>query len=87
MDLNVSLTEVVEGARVQVPTPSGPVALTVPAGANTGKVLRLKGKGVAGQGDQFVRLQVVLPETPDDELKKFVKKWPKRDYVPSRPTS
>jgi DnaJ-class molecular chaperone len=87
MDLNVSLTEVVEGARVQVPTPSGPVALTIPAGANTGKVLRLKGKGVAGQGDQFVRLQVVLPETPDDELKKFVKKWPKRDYVPTRPNS
>lgn len=87
MDLNVSLTEVVEGARVQVPTPSGAVALTIPAGANTGKVLRLKGKGVAGQGDQFVRLQVVLPETPDDELKKFVKKWAKRDYTPSRPSS
>ena len=87
MDLNVSLTEVVEGARVQVPTPSGPVALTIPAGANTGKVLRLKGKGVAGQGDQFVRLQVVLPETPDDDLKKFVKKWAKRDYVPTRPSN
>jgi DnaJ-class molecular chaperone len=85
MDLNVSLTEAVEGARVQVPTPSGPVALTVPAGANTGKVLRLKGKGVAGQGDQFVRLQVMLPETADEELRKFVKKWPKRDYTPPRP--
>jgi DnaJ-class molecular chaperone len=87
MDLNVSLTEVVEGARVQVPTPSGTVSLTIPAGANTGKVLRLKGKGVAGQGDQFVRLQVVLPETSDDELKKFVKKWAKRDYTPTRPSS
>ncbi|MFT3726327.1 MAG: DnaJ C-terminal domain-containing protein [Terricaulis sp.] len=87
MDLNVSLTEVVEGARVQVPTPSGAVSLTIPAGANTGKILRLKGKGVAGQGDQFVRLQVVLPEAPDDELKKFVKKWAKRDYTPTRPSS
>ena len=63
MDLNISLTEAVEGARVQAPTPSGPVTLTIPAGSNTGKVLRLKGKGVAGQGDQFVRLQVVLPDT------------------------
>ncbi len=85
MDLNVSLTEAVEGARVQAPTPTGPVTLTVPAGSNTGKTLRLKGKGVAGQGDQFVRLQVVLPDTPDEELRKFIKKWPKRDYVPPRP--
>jgi DnaJ-class molecular chaperone len=85
MDLNVSLTEAVEGGRVQAPTPAGPVTLTIPAGSNTGKTLRLKGKGVAGQGDQFVRLQVMLPETPDEDLKKFVKKWPKRDYVPLRP--
>jgi DnaJ-class molecular chaperone len=85
MDLNISLTEAVEGARVQAPTPSGPVTLTIPAGSNTGKTLRLKGKGVAGQGDQFVRLQVVLPDAPDEDLKKFVKKWPKRGYIPQRP--
>jgi DnaJ-class molecular chaperone len=85
MDLNISLTEAVEGGRVQAPTPSGAVTLTIPAGSNTGKTLRLKGKGVAGQGDQFVRLQVVLPEAADEELRKFVKKWPKRDYIPPRP--
>ncbi|MBS0386483.1 MAG: J domain-containing protein [Proteobacteria bacterium] len=84
MDLNISLPEAVEGARIQVPTPAGPVALTIPAGANTGKTLRLKGKGVAGQGDQLVHLHVVLPETPDEDLKKFVKKWSKRDYTPPR---
>ncbi|PZO50069.1 MAG: molecular chaperone DnaJ [Alphaproteobacteria bacterium] len=85
MDLNISLTEAVEGARIQAPTATGAVTLTIPAGSNTGKTLRLKGKGVGGQGDQFVRLQVVLPETTDEDLKKFVKKWPKRDYVPPRP--
>jgi DnaJ-class molecular chaperone len=85
MDLNVSLTEAVEGARVQVPTPTGTVALTIPAGANSGMTLRLKGKGVAGQGDQFVRLMVHLPDHLDDDLKKFVKKWGKRDYTPPRP--
>jgi DnaJ-class molecular chaperone len=84
VDLNISLTEAVEGARVQAPTVTGPVSLTIPAGSNTGKVLRLKGKGVGGQGDQFVRLQVMLPDAPDDDLKKFVKKWPKRDYAPPR---
>jgi DnaJ-class molecular chaperone len=86
MDLNISLTEAVEGAKIEAPTPGGNVSLTIPAGANTGKVLRLKGKGVSGQGDQFVRLQVVLPDTPDDELKKFVKKWSKRDQIPPRPS-
>jgi DnaJ-class molecular chaperone len=86
MDLGISITEAVEGARVQAPTPTGPVTLTVPPGSNTGKVLRLKGKGVAGQGDQLVRLQVVLPEAPDEELKRFVKKWHKRDYSPLRPS-
>ena len=87
MDLNVSLTEAIEGARVQVPTPSGQVALTIPSGANSGMTLRLKGKGVAGSGDQFVRLIVMLPETVDDDLKKFVKKWSKRDYTPPRPSN
>jgi DnaJ-class molecular chaperone len=84
-DLNISLAEAIEGARIQVPTPSGPVALTVPAGSNSGMTLRLKGKGVAGQGDQFVRLLVMLPEHIDEDLKKFVKKWNKRDYTPQRP--
>lgn len=85
MDLNISLTEAVEGGKVQAPTPTGNVTLTIPAGSNTGKTLRLKGKGVAGHGDQFVRLQVVLPDTPDEDLKRFAKRWPKRDYKPPRP--
>ena len=83
--VNVFPTAIREIVAEFAPTVSGPVSLTIPAGSNTGKVLRLKGKGVGGQGDQFVRLQVMLPETPDEDLKKFVKKWPKRDYSPSRP--
>jgi DnaJ-class molecular chaperone len=85
LDLQISIVEAVEGARIQVPTASGPVTLTVPEGANTGKVLRLKGKGVAEKGDQFVRLLVMLPEVLDDDLKRFVKKWNRRDYAPPRP--
>jgi len=85
MDLNISLAEAVEGAKIPAPTSTGTVTLTIPAGSNTGKTLRLKGKGVAGQGDQFVHLKVMLPDTPDEDLKKFVKKWAKRDYTPPRP--
>ena len=85
MDLQISITEAIEGAKVQAPTTSGTVTLTIPEGANTGKMLRLKGKGVTERGDQFVRLVVMLPETIDDELKKFVKKWSRRDYPTQRP--
>jgi DnaJ-class molecular chaperone len=84
-DLPISLTEAVEGARVNVPTPSGPVALTIPPGSNTGIVLRLKGKGVGPNGDQLVKLVLVLADANDEALRQFVKKWPGRDRNPARP--
>lgn len=85
VDLPISLTEAVEGGKVQAPTPSGAVSLTIPAGANTGMILRLKGRGVGGRGDQFVRLAVHLPEAPDEDLKRFVREWAGRGYMPARP--
>lgn len=85
MDLNISLTEAIFGAKVQTATVDGPVSLTIPPGSNTGKVMRLKGKGVGGQGDQFVRLLVVLPETNDKHLRNLVELWPGKDYKPPRP--
>jgi len=64
---------------VTVPTPSGAVMMTVPKWTNTGRVLRLKGKGVprpdGGRGDEHVTLKVMLPETPDPELEKLITQW------------
>jgi DnaJ-class molecular chaperone len=82
MDLPVSLPEAVLGGRIEVPTIDGPVTMTVPRGSNTGTTLRLRGRGVrdprSGQrGDQYVRLQVVLPKTPDPELEDSVRRWAK----------
>lgn len=81
----VSLQEAVLGGKITVPTIDGKVALTVPANSNTGSVLRLKGRGIAGgagRGDQLVTLQVMLPED-DAELRKFVEKWgPRHGYDP-----
>jgi DnaJ-class molecular chaperone len=82
MDLRISLAEAIEGKRITVPTPSGEVALNVKAGANSGNVLRLKGKGVqlkAGAGDLLVRLLVALPDKVDTDLKDFIKSWRLRD--------
>jgi DnaJ-class molecular chaperone len=77
--LPVSLTEAVLGAEVRVPTTTGAVSMRVPKGANTGRVLRLKGKGVVrpdgSRGDQYVDLKVVLPENIDPELEAFVTNW------------
>ena len=59
IDLPVSLAEVVLGARVTVPTVTGPVAMTIPKGSDTGAKLRLRGKGIQrpkGPGDQYVTL-------------------------------
>jgi DnaJ-class molecular chaperone len=87
LELPVSLTEAVLGARVRVPTPTGAVTMAVPKGANTGTVLRLRGRGAprnsGGHGDQFVKLKVMLPREPDPELEAFVSGWVKgKSYDP-----
>ena len=86
VEVPITLNEAVLGATIRVPTVSGPVAVKVPPGSNTGATLRLRGKGVVSQktkqaGDQYVKLKVVLPDPPDAELVKFVEEWAKtRSY-------
>lgn len=87
LELPISLSEAVLGGRVRVPTPTGDVTMSVPKGSNTGTTLRLKGKGAprrgGGQGDQFVKLKVVLPKPPDPELEAFVSNWARgKDFNP-----
>jgi len=80
VDLPISLREAVLGAKVEAPTVHGPVTLTVPKSANSGTVLRLKGKGVPATkqdpaGDQYVTLRVTLPKDGDKDLEDFIKSW------------
>jgi DnaJ-class molecular chaperone len=85
LELPISLPEAVLGAKVTVPTIAGSVRITVPPGSNSGRSLRLKGRGVPGgtPGDQLVRLVVTLPEQPDPELDDFIKRWAqKHPYDP-----
>jgi DnaJ-class molecular chaperone len=78
LDLPVTLKEAVLGGPVRVPTPEGPVNLTVPKGASSGKVLRLKGRGFhkkgGTRGDLLVTLMVELP-ADDAALVAFVQGW------------
>ena len=77
--LPVSLSEAILGADVRVPSTTGVVSMRVPKGVNTGRVLRLKGKGVVrpdgNRGDQYVNINVVLPDKIDPELEAFVTNW------------
>ena len=78
LKLPITLKEAVLGSKGKVPTPEGPVMLTVPKGTSSGKVLRLKGRGFVARdgkgGDQLVEVEIDLP--PDDaELQRFAEGW------------
>src|SRR6267143_879568 len=63
------------GTRVEVPTIDGQVEMTIPAGAQSGQRLRLRGQGLnkrkGGRGDQFVRLKIVVPKKISEEERRL----------------
>jgi DnaJ-class molecular chaperone len=92
LELPISLSEAVLGGQIRVSTPTGDVTMSVPKGSNTGTTLRLKGKGAprrgGGNGDELVKLKVVLPKSPDPELEAFVSNWAKgKAFNPREGTS
>ncbi len=85
-ELFVSLTEAALGARVEVPTVDGPVALDVPAGIRSGTKLRLRGKGVPakqGRGDQLVLVTVETPECADPNVMATLRELEERSALAS----
>ncbi len=77
VDVPVSLKEAVLGAKVAVETPTGRLAVNVPAWSSSDKVLRLKGRGlpekVGGHADLYAHVRVMLPEGGDSELEALMK--------------
>lgn len=77
-DYKIDLKTAVLGGTVRVPTLDGEVALKIPPYSNSGKILRLKGKGIAKglkKGDILLRLVISLPEKEDKSLTEFMKNW------------
>lgn len=76
--LPITIDEAILGGKVPVSTVTGQVNVTVPPGASSGQVLRLKGRGVkgrSGKGDQRITLRIVSPPKIDDELRRFMDTW------------
>jgi curved DNA-binding protein len=73
LTLPIAPWEAALGARVPVPTLSGTVDLSVPAGSQSGRKLRLRGRGLPGDpaGDQYVILQVVVPSADSEAARAF----------------
>lgn len=79
LDLPVSLPEAVLGGPVEVPTPGGAVRMRIPAGSDSGTVLRLRGRGVPAhggkpEGDLYATLRVTVGK-PDKALEDFLRAW------------
>lgn len=71
MDLPLAPWEAALGATVTAPTPGGAVEVKVPAGVQSGRKLRLAGRGIPGKppGDLYLVLQVVLPPADSEKAK------------------
>lgn len=73
LDLPVAPWEAAMGATIKVPTLGGPVELKIPPGTQSGRKLRLKGRGLPGNppGDQYVLVQIVTPPAETEAQRDF----------------
>jgi DnaJ-class molecular chaperone len=88
LELPITLYEAVLGAKVRVPTLDGAVELAIPAGTDSGRTFRLKGRGFPGRdgkGDLLATARIALPERCDGELDELMRKWrERRPYDPRK---
>ena len=88
LDLPITLYEAVLGGKIRVPTLGSAVELSIPKNTSSGRIFRLKGKGLPksdGAGDLFVTTRIMLPDGNDAELEALMQKW--RDAHPYSPRS
>jgi DnaJ-class molecular chaperone len=87
VDVPVTLYEAALGAKISVPTLEGKALVTVPKNTQSGKSLRLKGKGITAKdgtkGDQYVKVKIVIPDNLSEESLELIKKF--REVSPYDP--
>jgi molecular chaperone DnaJ len=89
-DLNISFPEVVLGSEIEVPTINGKAKIKIPAGTQSGKIFRLKGKGFPNVnsrheiGDQLIHLNVFTPQELSTDEKNMIEKLrTSENFIPS----
>jgi DnaJ-class molecular chaperone len=77
LEVPLSLSEAVLGAKVEVPTLAGErLSVKVPPGTSSGARLRLRGKGIAG-GDQFIEIKIAVPTPKDERSRELLEEFAK----------
>ncbi len=79
--LPITIDEAILGGKVTAPTINGPVSVSIPKGTSSGRILRLRGRGVtranSTSGDALIELQIVAPPVIDAGLSDFLQDWRK----------
>ncbi len=88
VEVPLTVSEAILGAKIDVPTLNGMKSLTIPPGSSSGQKLRLKGQGIPAssgkpEGDQYVVLKVVVPKTADATSRRLIQEFAERN--PSNP--
>jgi molecular chaperone DnaJ len=91
LEVPVTFAEAALGAKVDIPTADGPIALTVPPGSEPGKLLRVRGRGAprlngGGRGDLLARLRVQVPTSLSKQQREALEKYANLDKRDPRET-
>jgi DnaJ-class molecular chaperone len=84
----VTLAEAALGAKVDVPTPHGEIALKVPPGTSSGTRMRAKGQGIKKSdgttGDLYAEIQIEIPKQIDDQSQDLIRQLDSRQQLDPR---
>ncbi len=91
-DVAVSLSRAVLGGEIEIPTLDGKVSMKIPPGTQSGKVFRLRGKGIPdvhgrGEGDELVRVDVEIPSRLNAEQRRIIEEFARASGEPVEKSS
>jgi molecular chaperone DnaJ len=89
-DLYITIPDAIFGTNVEVPTIDGRAKIKIPAGTQSGKMFRLKGKGFPevqgyGRGDQLIHVNIWTPQYVSDEEKAVLEKMQASENFQPKP--